>query len=177
MTPEEFGLKYAGQHVEYVNGEVKEVRMSGGGRHGKICGRVAFYLTLHADKLGHIFVNDTFVNIATPDDPERVYGPDVFFISFDRLAKNAEVPISTIMVVPDLVFEIRSPSDTWTAAIGKIVDYLNAGVKVAVLLDPGTQTASVCGNEFWQRMFNAADTLTLPEVLPGFSVEVKKFFE
>src|SRR5581483_4532468 len=170
MTAEEFGLKYAGDHVEYVNGEVKEMSMSGGGKHGKVCGRVTFYLTQHADNLGHIFINDTFVKVPTPDDPERVYGPDVCFVSFKRMPKDAEIPVGTITVIPDIVFEVRSPSDTWTAAIGKVVDYLDAGVRVVVLLDPDTRTASVCGKDFWQRMMNATDTLTIPEVLPGFSV-------
>jgi Uma2 family endonuclease len=177
MTAEEFGLAYAGRHVEYVNGEVREVPMPGGGRHGKVCGWVAFLLMQVARDLGHVFTNDTFLKVATPDDPERVYGPDVFFVSFERLARDAEVPVSTVAVVPNLVFEVRSPSDTWTSVIAKVVDYINAGVPVVVLLDPESKSASVCGNDFWQRVYGPADTLTLPEVLPGFAVEVRKFFE
>ena len=176
MTAEDFGLAYAGRHVEYVNGEVREVPIAGG-RHGKVCVRVDFYLTLHGDNAGHIFGNDTFLKVATPNDPERVYSPDVFFVSFERLARDAEVPVSTVAVVPNLVFEVRSPSDTWTAVIAKVVDYLNAGVSVVVLLDPESKTASVCGNDFWQRVYGPADTLTLPEVLPRFAVVVRKFFE
>lgn len=179
MTAEEFGLKYAGRHVEHVNGEVKELPMPAGGRHGYVCNLAAFHLTQHtlANGLGRVFINDTFLNVPVKGDPERVYGPDVFFVAYDRLPKDAEVPVGTVMVVPNLVVEVRSPTDDWTTAIGKVVDYLGAGVPVVLLLDPATRTASVCGREFWQRMFNAADTLTLPEVLPGFEVPVAKFFE
>jgi len=177
MSAEQFGLKYAGEHVEYINGEVKEIPMSGGGKHGKVCNWAAFHLTTHGGSLGHVFINDTFVKVPTKGDPDRVYGPDVCFISFDRLPKDAEVTASTLTIVPNLVIEVRSPFDTWTSVFAKIVDYLNAGVSAVILLDPTTQTASVCGNEFWQRTFGPADTLTIPEVLPGFAVEVKKFFD
>ncbi len=177
MTAEEFGLKHAGERVEYVNGIVKEVPLSGGGKHGNECSRVAYYLTQQADDLGHIFSNDTFVRVPTKNDPDRIYGPDVCFVSFDRLPKEADISASTITIIPNLVVEVRSPFDTWTSVFSKIVDYLNAGVSVVVLLDPTTQTATVCGNDFWQRMFGSTETLTLPEVLPGFAVEVKKFFE
>jgi len=179
MTAEEFGLKHAGEHVEYINGEVKEFPISGGGKHGKVCYRASMVVGQFVDATnwGHVFINDTFVKVPTKDDPDRVYGPDVCFISFDRLPKDAEVTASTLTIVPNLVIEVRSPFDTWTSVFAKIVDYLNAGVSAVVLLDPTTQTASVCGNEFWQRTFGPADTLTIPEVLPGFAVEVKKFFE
>jgi Uma2 family endonuclease len=176
MTAEEFGLRYSGQHVEYINGEVKEIPMAGG-RHGKVCGWAAFYLMQHAAGLGHIFINDTFVKVPTKDDPERVYGPDIFFVSYDRLPKDADVPVGTVAVVPNLVIEVRSPTDTWTQVFGKVVDYLAIGVPVAVLIDSPTRTVSVYGEAFGQRMFGHADILTFPEVLPGFSVPVAKFFE
>jgi Uma2 family endonuclease len=178
MTAEEFGIRHAGDHVEYINGKVREIPMAGG-KHGKICNWVAFYLMQHvvANDLGHMFINDTFVKVPTKDDPERVYGPDVCFISYDRLAKGAEVPAGILPVIPDLVIEVRSPFDTWTQVFTKIVDYLAAGVPIAVFIDPATRSASVCGEPFGQRMFGPADTLTLPEVLPGFSVPVAKFFE
>lgn len=151
--------------------------MSGGGKHGKICGRVSFNLMQQADNLGHVFINDTFVKVPTPNDPERVYGPDVCFVAYDRLAKDAEVPAGVLSATPNLVFEVRSPLDTWTTAIGKVVDYLNARGSAVVLLDPDTRTASVCGKDFWQRTFHATDPLTIPEVLPGFAVPVAKLFE
>ncbi len=179
MTAEEFGLKHAGDNVEYVNGELREITMPAGGRHGKVCYRAATLIGqfVDANGLGHMFINDTFVNVPLKGDPERVYAPDVMFVSYDRLPKDAEVPVGTVMVIPNLVVEVRSPSDDWTTVIGKVVDYVNAGVPVVLLLEPETRTASVCGKEFWQRTFTATDTLTLPEVLPGFEVPIVKFFE
>ena len=179
MTPEEFGRKHDGQRVEYVNGQVREMTMPAGGRHGKVCYRAATLIGQFVDahELGHMFINDTFVNVPLKGDPERVYAPDVMFVSYDRLPKEVEVPTGTVMVIPNLVVEVRSPFDTWMMSFGKVVDYIAAGVPVVLFIDPGTKTASVCGEPFGQRMFGAADTLTLPEVLPGFELSVAKLFE
>jgi Uma2 family endonuclease len=178
LTADEFGRRHAGEHVEFINGTVKEIAMPGG-KHGKVCNWVAFHLTRHvaANNLGHVFSNDTFVKVPTRDDPERVYGADVCFVSYDRLPKDAEIPEGVLPVTPNLVVEVRSPSDTWTQAIGKVVDYLKAGIPVVVFIDPNTKTASVCVEPFGQQMFGPEDTLTIPEVLPGLAVPVAKFFE
>lgn len=177
MTAEEFGLKHSGDHVEYVDGEVKEIPMAGS-KHGKVCNWAAFYLTRHAvaNDLGHVFTNDTFVKVPAKDDPERVCGADVCFVSYDRLPKDAEIPAGVLPVTPNLVVEVRSPSDTWTRAFGKVFEYVEAGVPIVVYIDPGNRTVSVCGEPFGQRIFGHADTLTIPEVLPGFSVPVSALF-
>lgn len=177
MTAEEFGLKYSGDHVEYVNGQVKEFPMPGG-QHGYACVLVAYFLTHHVrgQRLGRVFGNDTFVKVPTPKDPERVYGPDVFFVSFDRLPQDAEVPKGIVTAIPELVFEVRSPSDSWNQVFGKVGDYLQIGVTLVVVLDEPTRTATVYSDAFGQRTFGPEDELTLPEVLPGFAVRVADFF-
>lgn len=177
MTAEEFSLKHSGEHVELVDGEVKEVLMPGA-RHGKVCNLFAYYLTQHviANNLGHVLSNDTFMKVPTEFDPQRVYGPDIFVVSYDRLPKSAEIPVGILPVTPNLVVEVRSPSDTWTHVFTKIANYLGAGVPVAVLVDPETRTVSAYGDAIGQRILGANDTLTLPEVLPGFSVPVAALF-
>ncbi|MBY0456609.1 MAG: Uma2 family endonuclease [Gemmataceae bacterium] len=179
MTAEEFGLKYSGQHVEYVDGQVKEVPMPGG-KHGRACYKFTLALGnfIEANDLGYVFTNDTFVKVPTRDDPDRVYGPDVCFVRYDRLAKDAEVPTGVLTVVPNLVVEVRSPSDTWGDVFSKLGDYLNAGVPVVVVIDFGTQTASAYRSDPAnpQEIFRATDTLALPDVLPNFAVPVAGLF-
>jgi Uma2 family endonuclease len=177
MTAEEFCLKHAGDRVEFIYGKVKELPMTGG-KHGKVCGWFAFYLIQHAvaNDLGHAFINDTFVKVPTKDDQSRVCGADVCFVSYDRLPKQAEIPVGVLPVSPNLVVEVRSPSDTWTQVFAKIVDFLGAGIPIAVLIDPLTRTVSVYGDAVGQRVLTANETLTLPEVLPGFSVPVAVLF-
>lgn len=179
MTAEEFGIKHSGDHVEYINGEVKEIPMAGP-KHGKVCNWIAFYLTQHvvANDLGHVFSNDTFVKVPADDDSERVYGADVCYVSYDRLAKDAAIPAGILPATPNLVVEVRSPRDTWAYIFRKVGDYLGVGVPVVLVLDPERSTASTYRSDITnpQQIFLATDTLTLPDVLPGFSVSVAALF-
>lgn len=178
MTAEEFARKYDGQHVEYVNGEVREVPMCGG-RHGNVCSLFGYLLAAHTlpNNLGRVFTNDTFVKVPTKSDPERVYGADVRYIPYTKLAKGTTVPDGVLPVTPDLVVEVRSPSDTWIYVIAKVVDYLHAGVPVVIVLDPKTRSASVFRDQDRQDIFEADEELTLPDLLPGLSVPVAPLFE
>jgi Uma2 family endonuclease len=178
MTAEEFGVRHSGDHVEYINGEVREVPMAGS-RHGRICFTTAFVLGQHVvtNGLGHLFTNDTFVKVPTKDDPERVYGADVCYVSYAKLAKDATIPDGILPVTPDLVVEVRSPTDRWTDAIAKMLDYIRAGVPVVVILDPKTRSASVFRDQDRQEVFEADREMTIPDVLPGFAVPVAGLFE
>lgn len=103
-------------------------------------------------------------------------GADVCFVSYAKLPKE-NVSDGPITIPPELVIEVRSPSDPWTKAVGKMLDYIDAGVSVVVIFDPKTQSASVYRSDDRQDIFETADTLVLPDVLPGFAVAVAKFFE
>jgi Uma2 family endonuclease len=177
MTAEEFGLKHSGDHVEYINGAVKEVPMAGG-KHGIVTNWAGYYLTQHVvtAQSGRVFATDTFVKVPTPDDPERVYGADVCYVSYARLAKEAEIPDGVLPVTPELVIEVRSPPDTWSNVVAKMLDYIRAGVGVVVILDPKTRSASVFRNQDRQDIFEADTSLILPDVLPDFSVSVAALF-
>ncbi|MBX9582275.1 MAG: Uma2 family endonuclease [Gemmataceae bacterium] len=125
---------------------------------------------------GQALSTDTFVKVPTPGNPNRVYGADVCYVAYANLAKDAPIPDGVLPVTPDLVIETRGPSDAWAEVFGKAQDYLNAGGPVVVVLDPGTKTASVCTPPFDRRVVGPADTLTIPEVLPGFAVPVAALF-
>ena len=61
--------------------------------------------------------------------------------------------------------------------IAKMLEYLRAGVRVVVILDPSTTSASVYRDaEEFQQIFHNGDELTLPDVLPGFAVAVNRLF-
>jgi Uma2 family endonuclease len=177
LTADEFARRYDGQHVEYVNGQVREVPMAGG-KHGIVCNWIAYFLTAHAlaNSSGRVFINDTFVKVPQRGDPERVYGADVCFVSFARLPKETEIPDGVIPATPELVVEVRSPSDSWSDAVSKMLDYLRAGVSVVVILDPATRSASVYRDQVRQEIFEAEHSLVLPDVLPGFAVPVAALF-
>ena len=98
------------------------------------------------------------------------------YVGYGKLPAGPS-PEGMLEVTPDLVIEVRSPSDLWTDALAKMLDYLRASVPVVVILDPKTESASVFRSGTRQEMFEKDQTLTLPDVLPGFAVPVAQFFE
>jgi Uma2 family endonuclease len=175
MTAEEFARQYANRRAELVRGRVVELPMPGV-KHGTVCNWVSFYLTQHVVRhdLGRVMSNDTWVVVRR--GPDTVRGSDVMFVSYTRLPKGP-VPDGLLEVVPELVFEVRSPTDRWTDMIAKMLEYLSAGVSVVVVLDPKTESASVFRPDDRQDIFEAGQTLTVPDVLPGFEVPVRSLFE
>jgi Uma2 family endonuclease len=176
LTAEEFVRRYAGQRVELVRGVVKELPMPASAKHGKICAKIARLIGNHVEErdLGHVMSNDSYVKVKS--DPDLVRGADVSFYSYERLPKG-EVPEGILPVSPDLVVEVRSPSDRWIDVFEKVVEYLGVGVRVVVLVDAVSLTASVYRPDELQRIFDNGDELTVPDVLPGFAVAVRLLFE
>ncbi len=175
MTAAEFIQRHGGERVELVKGCVKELPMPSP-KHGKICATITRLLGNHAAESGsgHTMSNNSFV--LTRSDPDTVRGADVCFYSYERLPKG-EVPEGILPVVPDLVVEVRSSTDRWGEIFVKVGEYLQAGVRVVIVLDPVTTTASVFREDGMQETLQKSEDLTVPEVLPGFSVSVSRLFE
>lgn len=117
LTAEEFVRQYPDRRADLVRGVVVEKPMPGS-KHGKVANWFAFYLTQHvvAHNLGHVMTNDTTVVVARNPDTGR--GADVLFVSYAKLPKGA-VSDGPLTVAPDLVVEVRSPSDRWTELLGR----------------------------------------------------------
>ena len=174
MTAEEFFDRYENGGYELVDGIVTEVPMPGF-KHGTVSLNIGFELKLYLrdNPIGHAAGNDTLFQLRR--GPDTLRGPDVLFVSYSRQPAG-EVPDGPLKVVPELVFEVRSPSDPWTDVVEKVLEYLKAGVSVIVVLDPKTTSASVFRPADRQDIFAADQTLTLPDVLPGFAVVVGTLF-
>ena len=61
--------------------------------------------------------------------------------------------------------------------IVKVGEYLDAGVRAVLVLDDETRTALLAMADRAPQTLGADDTLTIPDILPGFSVPVRRFFE
>jgi Uma2 family endonuclease len=175
LTAEQFAQQYGNRYAELVKGVVKELPMPFT-KHGKICATMTRLLGNHAaDKdLGHVVCNDSFVK--TRSNPDTIRAPDIGYYSYARLARG-EVPDGLLAVAPDLVVEVRSPSDTWTEMFAKVSEYLGVGVRVVIVVDAATTSASVYRAEELQQIFHNGDELTVPDVLPGFTLRVSRLFE
>jgi Uma2 family endonuclease len=176
LTAEEYEqLPDNGQPTELVRGRVVTLNMPYP-RHGEICVQTAYLLRRYLEDkdLGRVVGNDS--GVITAHGPDTVRGVDVGFYSYSRVPRGP-LPRGYLPVVPELVFEVRSPTDRWSRILAKVGDYLEAGVTLVCVLDEQTQTARVYRQEEPEQVFTADQELTLPEVLPEFRVAVRRFFE
>ena len=174
LTAEQFCEQYAEYRYELVDGIPVEAPMPGG-KHGSIVGLLVFYLTQFAlaRNLGHVMTCDTFV--VTKRGADTVRGADVLFASYARIPKDA-VPEGPLTVAPELVFEVRSPTDRWVSLMAKVTEYLEAGVTAVSVIDPKLETLTVYRADVDPRTLGKNDTFALPDVLPGFEMPIAAIF-
>jgi Uma2 family endonuclease len=174
MTAEEFAeLDVPNVKLELVRGRV--VRMSfPNARQGvisaKIGARLLGFVDAHA--LGYVSV-ETGCIIAR--DPDTVRGPDVAFVSFERLA-GQELPETWFQFSPDLVVEVISPGDRPKYIREKVQDWFAGGARRLWLFYPRTRNVYVLRSPTDVRILGSDDTLISDDVLPGFSCPVADFF-
>jgi len=109
-------------------------------------------------------------------DPDTVRGPDVAYVSSERLATGVtDGPF--FEGAPDLAVEILSPSNRPREVAEKIREYLEAGAGRVWVVDPKRKTVTVHGPARTPRTFGPDDVLDGEEVLPGFTVPVAELFE
>jgi Uma2 family endonuclease len=176
LTAEEFRLlPDNGRPVELVKGVVVEMSLPTP-RHGQICAKIARIVGNFADEkdLGHIVTNDAAV--ITHRGPDTVRGPDVAFYSYQKVPRGP-LPIGYIDVPPDLAFEVRSRSDRWPGIQLKVGEYLTTGVSLVCVLDEQSATAHLFPIDRPPSAIAADGELDLSEVLPGFRVPLRRFFE
>ncbi|MBY0527501.1 MAG: Uma2 family endonuclease [Gemmataceae bacterium] len=176
ITAEEYRvLPDNGQPTELVRGRIVPRNMPTT-RHGYYCARIARLLGNFAEEkdLGRVISNDS--GVVTERGPDTVRGPDVAYYSYARLPKGP-IPDGYAPVSPELVFEVRSPGDRWSAILAKVSEFLNAGVLVVCVLDEQTHSLNVYRPDEAPHGLREDDEFSLPDLLPGFRIVVRRFFE
>jgi Uma2 family endonuclease len=141
MTVEEFYKLHGSEsNVDLVRGQVVRYPMPGA-RHGHVClnAGMVFGQFIRESKLGRVMSNDTLIRIS--HDTAR--GADVCYVGYAKFPRDQKLPDGVLEIAPDLVVEVRSPSDLWTDALGKMLDYLRVGVPAVIILDPKTESATI----------------------------------
>jgi Uma2 family endonuclease len=168
-------LPDGGIPTELIRGRVVEMNMLAP-RHGQICSKVDRLVGNYADEhhLGHVVGNDS--GVVTEHDPDTVRGADVAFYSYARVPPGP-LPQGYLNVVPELIFEVRSPTDRWRKVLAKVLEYFEAGVSVVCILDQVSETVQIHRDEELPRTLHNSDELYLPDILGEFRVSVQRFFE
>jgi Uma2 family endonuclease len=117
----------------------------------------------------------TEVGLVLRTNPDRLTGPDAVFVTAALLPlqRSKEGYLETI---PELVVEVRSPNDTGPEVQAKVDEYLAAGVRVVWIADPENQTVIADRANQTAQAFGPTDTLTVPDVIPGFQFPVCDLF-
>lgn len=176
LTAEEFRqLPDDGVPRELVRGKVVEMSLPAP-KHGYFCGNISGILREHVRprRLGRVMTNDS--GVVTERGPDTVRGGDVVYFSFERLPPGP-MPEGYLAVVPEIVFEVRSPTDRWVRISTTVAEYLNAGVLFVCVLDPQSETLTVYPADDFPNTLDCEDELTFPGLLPEFCVRVGEFFD
>jgi len=120
-------------------------------------------------KLGRVFL-ETGYQLT----PETVRIPDVSFVPADRM-RGIDLD-KRIQGAPALAIEVVSPTDLAEEQTLKVKQYLTAGVKVVWVFYPKTREVQVFRADGGSFVRRDHETLEEPDVLPGFSLDLKAVF-
>jgi Uma2 family endonuclease len=167
LLPED-GFRY-----ELIRGELVKMPPPGY-EHGAIAARFTARLFLHVEEqdLGSVTTETGFL-LST--DPDSVRAPDVAFVSKERVEQAGSVK-GYWPGAPDLAVEVVSPNDSYTEVEEKSMDWLRAGSRMVLVLNPRHRTVSVCRTPHNIQLFSVEETLDLGDVVPWFSIAVKDVF-
>jgi Uma2 family endonuclease len=152
-----------GRKYELVDGEIRV--SPAGGRHGAVAVRLSARLLAFVEPrgLGHVF--DSSTGFRLPGG--NVRSPDVSFVSRGRF-EGDELPEGFSPVPPDLAVEVLSPEDRSRDVLDKVGEYLDAGVRLVWVIDPGARSATAYRALASARTLGAGEDLEGEDVLPGF---------
>ena len=77
---------------------------------------------------------------------------------------------------PDLAAEVVSPGDTYAEVQDKIADWLNAGTRLVVVVNPSTQTVALYHSRHDIRILTTDDVLDGGDVVPNWTLPVRDIF-
>lgn len=102
--------------------------------------------------------------------------PDLAVVRWERLAER-RVPDKAIgTVVPDLVVEVLSRSNTKKEINRKLGEYFRAGVRLAWIIDPRRKTVRVHHSDN-ESALGIEDALDGGDVLPGFTLPIRTLYQ
>ena len=114
--------------------------------------------------------------VRLPGELPTLLGVDVAYVPPDVVVQQTD-DTTIIEGVPTLIVEILSPSDKIEELDEMVEACRNAGVKMVWLVDPTDRTVTIYRPGQDATFVNASQELSGDEVLPGFRVLVKQFFE
>lgn len=164
-----------GFRYELVRGELRKMSPSGH-EHGRVAMNFGWRLAEHVQSksLGAVYAAETGFLLSS--NPDTVRAPDAAFVSRRRLEAIGGAE-GYWPGPPDLAVEVISPGDTYAEVEEKAIAWLEAGTSMVIVLNPRKRTATVYRALTEITILNESATLDVEDVVPGFKVVVKDFFD
>ncbi len=165
--PREDGVRY-----ELIRG-VLVPKMPTGDPHGDVVSHTHYILVHYVvlNDYGEIRVGEPGYRLER--DPDTVRAPDVAWIAPGRIPPGTQ---GYPELAPDLVVEVKSPSNSNPEMAAKAAMWLSYGSQEVWVADPETTTVTRHRPNAAPVTLGEDDTLDGGELLPGFSVPVWRLF-
>lgn len=163
-----------GLRRELVRGEARTMAPAGN-VHGRIAMNLGSLLAqyVRTNGLGVVYAAKTGFGISS--NPDTVRASDAAFVRRERIEEVGGVE-GYRPGAPDLAGEVASPNDTYAEVEEEVADWLRAGSRMVVVVEPRTRTVSVRTPPSEARVLLEGDTLDGRDVVPGWSLPVGDIF-
>jgi len=154
---------------ELIEGELIEMAPA-----GPIRGHIAFDIAvelgafLRGKNLGRGFAAET--GFLLRRNPDTVRAPDAAFVSQQRLPES--LAAGYFPGAPDLAIEVLSPSDSASEVNAKVLEWLDAGCRMVIVIDPKRRIAQQWSAPSAVRLVREHEALDGGDVLPGWRCDL-----
>jgi len=158
-----------GWRHELVRGELRKMSPTGE-RHGHVAAEIIGSLGpfVKQRRLGRVYASETGFRLSR--EPDTVRAPDAAFVRAERVVSTTKF----FEGAPDVAFEVTSPGDSYSEIEEKTLDWLRAGVRAVVIVDPRTKTARVHRST---GPVAVADAIELEDIIPGWRLPLADLFD
>lgn len=163
-----------GWRYELIGGELQRMAPAGG-KHGEVGTEFVRHLGNYVVPvdLGKVYTPDTGFYIA--HEPLTIVAPDASFVRKDRLPP-ADEREGYLDVIPDLVVEVVSPSESGPDVESKVARYLAAGVPLVWVAYPRRRAVQAHRPGQEPIEYGEGDVLDGGAALPGCGIPVSDLF-
>ena len=175
ITAEEL-LHLPNNHMrrELVRGEVREMALATA-EHGEyamhVGSRLAEYVENHG--LGTTYAAGTGFILAR--NPDTVRAPDAAFVRREVL-EQLDRGWGYLTCPPDLAVEVLESGDSYTEVQEKVVEWLEAGCRMVVTVDPRRRIVTVYRSRHDIEILTEEDTLSGGDVVEGWELPLAELF-
>lgn len=173
MATEPLGVRvFDPPGFELVRG-VRREKVSPARRHARVQAKLAAMLLAWGDGRGEVTV-EWDIDLTEPGAKPTHFRPDIAYASHECLAACTTLHLTLPRIAPELIVEVRSPSDRESEIAEKIAIYLAQGTEVVIDADPETRTFHVA-DAHGLTSLPAPATFVHP-ALPGLRVDLDAVF-